>query len=158
MPELSNRQKLIAQLIQRHDRPTVTVLMKLAFLLDLIARKKEQDVYFGYVYRRYTYGPFDEAIYHDLKALIDDGVAIATTEYTSDGKEYIVYNFNEEPTDTDFSITEVQEAMFNEIMESLKGYGAKALTDIAYKTAPMQALGATLGGNEHINEVLNLEA
>ena len=44
----------------------------------------------------------------------------------------------------------------DEVLDSVNGYGAKALTEIAYKTKPMQALGATLNGGEHLNEKLDM--
>jgi uncharacterized phage-associated protein len=44
----------------------------------------------------------------------------------------------------------------NEVLTSLKGYGAKALVDIAYKTKPMKRLGAKVDNNKGLNEKLDL--
>jgi hypothetical protein len=58
-----------------------------------------------------------------------------------------------------FSEIEKEEKdLIDEMMSELKGYGAKTLTDIAYKTKPMIKLGATLGGDENLFKKLDLSA
>ena len=44
----------------------------------------------------------------------------------------------------------------NEVLKSLEGLGAKALSEIAYKTKPMKAVGAEQDNDKGLNEILNL--
>ena len=46
--------------------------------------------------------------------------------------------------------------IIDELLNSLGGLSPSQLTKIAYGTEPMKKLGATLGGNEHLNDVLEL--
>ena len=43
-------------------------------------------------------------------------------------------------------MTESDKSIAEKVLEDLKGYGAKILTDIAYKTAPMKKISAEPGG------------
>lgn len=107
---------------------------------------------------RYTYGPFDNSIYADLQALADAGVIISKPDYVPSGEEYLIFTVNDD-SKLDFSkLSDEDKSIANEVLESVKGYGARTLTEIAYKTKPMEKLGATLGGTEHIGETLDLNA
>lgn len=89
--------------------------------------------------------------------LESEGVIVGESKYTFEGEEYLTFSFDKDKEDFSFdglSKTDIQIA--DDVLEQLKGYGAKALTDITYKTAPMKKLGATQGGDEHLNEVLDL--
>jgi uncharacterized phage-associated protein len=155
---LTKNQILLAYLTKYKEKASVTVLMKLAYLVDLVSIKKGSEKIFSFVYKRYTYGPFDESIYRELEALQLEGVVLPKSDFTATGEEYIYYSFNTESEIDCEDISETEKTIINEVLESVKGFGAKILTDIAYKTKPMQMLGATLGGNEHLNEQLDLAA
>lgn len=156
---MANKNKdlqILAYLAQKHPKASVTVLMKLCYLIDLVSFKRNKEQITGFEYKRYNFGPFDEDIYIRLKELTEKNIISQKQDYTQTGNEYIIYCFNEE---SDFSFDEISEpeiGIMNEVLDSVNGYGAKALTDIAYKTRPMQALGATLNGGEHLNEKLDL--
>ena len=149
-------QQFLAYIISKHEKATVTVLMKICYLTDLVNIEKNNKQLFSYEYKRYHYGPFDEKIYNDLSNLQIKNTVITKSDYTADGKEYIYYSFNEQ-TELD-NILKDELEIINEVLESIKGFGAKVLTQIAYKTKPMIALGATLGGKEKLNKKLNLKA
>lgn len=151
--------QLIVHLIKNHKNSSVTSLMKLAYLSDLICIKRIKKQITSFEYKRYTFGPFDEKIYECLEELMADNIIIANSDYSMDGKEYLVYSVNNESEN--FPLDEISEnelGIVDDLLETTKGYGAKALTDIAYKTKPMEALGATQGGLEAMGEKLDLKA
>ncbi len=155
---LNKTQQLLSYIIQHHAKASVTVLMKISYLIDLVSLKKENQQITHYAYMRYTYGPFDNQIYSDIEALAQANIISPKPDYVPSGEEYITYSINEGAI-FDFSeLTPQDRAIADEVLESVKGYGARTLTEIAYKTKPMTELGATLGGSEHIGETLNLDA
>ncbi|MBC8358348.1 MAG: SocA family protein [Candidatus Aminicenantes bacterium] len=138
---------------------TVTSLMKLAYLADLVSVTKEENQISNFKYKRYKYGPFDSKIYGYLTELANQEILKEEIEYTATAEEYIKYKFNENKEDIKFDkLDEKEMNTTDEVLESLKGYGVKALTEITYKTKPMLALGATLGGEENLNVPLDLKA
>lgn len=154
---LTPTQKYLLYFSKFHAKPSVTVLMKLCYLLDLTSIKESDVKLTRYDYYRYSFGPFDNKIYADLEALVTKGLAVPATDYTTLGTEVVYYKVNEEVSDK--VILEGQGAeLAAELLDAVKGYGAKELTQIAYKTKPMLKLGATLGGNEHLMESLDLKA
>ncbi len=149
--------QLLTYLIQEHSSASVTVLMKLSYLIDLISVKKVRKQVTDFEYRRYFFGPFDQKIYLLLSELESEGIIIAESKYTSGGEEYVTYSIKmgEEDISSD-QLTEEDYAIADQVLEQLRGYGAKVLTDIAYQTAPMKKLGATQGGNQNLNAKLDL--
>jgi uncharacterized phage-associated protein len=148
--------QIIAYLSKKHPKASVTVLMKLCYLIDLINVKREKKQITSFEYRRYNYGPFDDNIYPCLEELATKKIIEAKTDYTQGGNEFIVYCFNEESGFKFDEISEKEFSIIDELLESVNGYGAKVLTEIAYKTKPMQALGATIDGGENLNAKLDL--
>ena len=55
-----------------------------------------------------------------------------------------------------FAYEGANEQIVRDLVDSLGNLSPKSLTELAYKTKPMTRLGATLGGNEHLNEQLVL--
>ena len=138
---------------------TITSLMKLTYLIDLVSVTKGEKQISDFTYRRYRYGPFDQKIYEYLDDLIKNKILIDKTEYTPMGEEYIIYEFNEAKEDIKLEkLSKSELDTINEVLENVKGYGVKTLTEITYKTKPMIKLGATLGGDENINVKLDLKA
>ncbi len=131
--------------------------MKLCYLLDLMAVGEGKDKLTDFDYYRYSFGPFDQKIYSQLDALVLQGFAQQETDYTQAGTEVVYFKVNEEIADS-VELDESEKALADELLEAVAGYGAKELTQIAYRTKPMRALGATLGGKENIGKKLNLKA
>lgn len=148
--------QLLGYLAKKHPGASVTVLIKLCYLADLISLKRFGEKISSFTYVRYFYGPFDKEIYEDLEHLIIEGTLIPKSEYTQGGAETIVYKFNEDKALVTSALSNDELAIVDELLDTVSGYGAKALTDVAYNTAPMRAFGATLGGDEHLNETLDL--
>ena len=154
--EYTKNQQIIAFLAKNHGKASITALVKLAYIIDLFSIQTTGHQLSTFKYVRYYHGPYDRAINEDLQILVDNDILRPKSHYTVTGDEYVVYNFSENE-DFEFSeITEQEVSMIGEVMENLNGYGAKMLTDIAYKTKPMIQLGATHGGDEHMNEELDL--
>jgi uncharacterized phage-associated protein len=154
---MTSTQKLVAYFSKMHRKPSVTVLMKLCYLTDLTAIKGSDNQITDLKYRRYTFGPFDEKIYIELEELVSKHILATKTEYTPYGNELITYDYDK-PEEFDLDLPETEKKYADEVLEALGAYGAKALTEVAYKTKPMIKIGATLGGTEHLNEELDLKA
>jgi len=154
---LNKTQQLLAYLVKNHQKASITVLMKLSYLIDLVSIKKTGNAITHYNYIRYYYGPFDNAINTDLQKLMEEKVIEAKSDFVPSGEEYIVYNFND-GYDLSLELSENELEIIEEVMENIKGYGARALTEITYKTKPMLKFKATLGGNEHLYETLDMKA
>lgn len=155
--KFNRTEQLLAYLAKNHSEATVTVLMKLAYLVDLSSIEENNKSVSSFKYRRYNYGPFDESIYTHLKKLVYQNVLTQEIGYGSGSAEYIVYRFNEgNPTNFNFKKIASKITIIDKVISALRGYGARTLTEIAYKTKPMRKLGATLGGNENMNKKLNL--
>lgn len=156
MQSLSKDEQLLAYISKYHPRATVTVFMKLCYLIDLISFQKKGVGISSFQYIRYKYGPFDKKIYDKLEKLRDDDLIVEDSFFTSGGEEVPYYSFNDETSLSLDKIKPEEKALIDEVLEMLKGYGAKTLTEICYKTKPMRALKATLGGTEGINKKLDL--
>ncbi|MDD5084295.1 MAG: Panacea domain-containing protein [Candidatus Moranbacteria bacterium] len=150
--------QLLGYLSKEHSNATVTVLMKLAYLTDLISTQRTGAKISSFDYQRYHFGPFDQKIYTYLNELVAENILIPNSEYTRSGGEAVIYRFNESK-ESDFVTGELNPTeieIIDELLESVGGYGAKTLTQIAYKTKPMQKIGATLGGSENMGITLDL--
>jgi uncharacterized phage-associated protein len=154
---LNKTQQLLAYLVKNHQKASITVLMKLSYLIDLVSIKRTGKAITHYKYIRYYYGPFDNTINGDIQKLMEEKVIEAKSKFVPSGEEYVVYNFNEE-CDLSLVLDAAELKIIDEVLENVNGYGARALTEIAYKTKPMLKIGATLGGNEHLYEVLDMKA
>lgn len=152
---LSKNHQFLVFVIKNSPEASITSLMKLSYLIDLISVKKLKKQISKFTYKRYRFGPFDEKIYNELDSLIKKGIISATTDYTPTGEEFIRFSIKNE--DINFSkLDDKERKIILEVIENLKGYGAKTLTEIAYKTKPMKELGATIDGEENLNKKLNL--
>lgn len=151
-------EQLVGYLAKSHPGASITVLIKLAYLVDLVSVQRNDSQISDFEYSRYSYGPFDKRIYGVIENLSSANVLLEETDYTQMGSEYMVYSFNETIDYPFTDLSGVERALVDEVLGGVKGYGARALTEIAYKTKPMQALGATLGGDENLESVLNLRA
>jgi uncharacterized phage-associated protein len=156
---MKNKTKQLLTFIAQNYMPvTVTSLMKLSYLIDLVSFTKGDPQISDFTYRRYKYGPFDSKIYKYLNDLVNTGVILAETEFTPQADEYIIYKFNEKNQNVKFdALTEDEIKTVEETLKSLRGLGAKALSEITYKTKPMKALGAQPGNDKGLNEVLHLK-
>lgn len=149
---------VLAYIAMRHPNASLTSLMKLCYLVDLKALQADNSQITDFTYCRYLYGPFDSDIYGYLDFLAQEQhVLEGQPVYSDAGEEYVVYKYNSEQERVDFdTIPEAERKKIDQVVLVLRGYGAKALTEIAYDTAPMRALGAQIGNREGLNQPLNL--
>jgi len=151
-------QQLLVYITKNCPNVSVTSLMKLSYLIDLISIQNTDHQITDFKYKRYNFGPFDSKIYENVDFLTKANIILSKSDYSAVGAEYIVYYFN---NDKEFCFDDLNEEEIktaDEVVDSLRGYGAKVLTELAYKTKPMQKYQATLGGNEHMNEDLDMKA
>ena len=148
--------QLVNYLISKHHLSTVTSLIKLCYLCDLVSVGNNNGQITNFNYIRWHFGPYDGKIEKVLFDLVGSGEMKSDTAYTDYGTEYVKYEVTEDIEPKIDKLTETDLGHIDAVLESLKGYGPKALTQVAYKTKPMTAIGATLGGTEHMGEVLNL--
>lgn len=154
MNEMKKTKQLLYYIISKHPRASVTVLMKLSYLIDLVSLKDTKEKISEFDYKRYFYGPFDSQIYVLLEKMLKDGKISASVQFTLD-TDYPVYTISKDMQFDLLTSNEIQ--LIDKALKELIGYGARTLTEIAYKTKPMKKLGATLGGSEHLNESIKLQ-
>lgn len=150
-------EQTLAYILKTHPESPITSLMKLAYLIDYVSMTRFGESITNFDYKRYKFGPFNHKIYQYMENLKEQDIITDDSRWTQKGDEYIVYNFNDELEDPDFDLlTERDKDIIQEVVSSLSGYGAKALTEIAYNTPPMTAIGATMDGDENLNVKLDL--
>lgn len=148
--------QLLAYIVKNYPRISITSLMKLSYLIDLVNVGKRNKKISNFEYIRYKYGPFDYKIYDYVKDLLKENIIIQDTNL-SFPEDYFVYEFNEENDGFSFELLKDEEKeTIKEVLNSLVGLGARALTEIAYKTKPMIKLKAKLNNNNGLNEKLDL--
>jgi uncharacterized phage-associated protein len=148
--------QLLAYLIQSNPCISITSLMKLSYLVDLLSTKERNKKISGFEYKRYKYGPFDEKIYANLNYLKDKKIICEDAAISETGDEFIVYKpLTSTPLE---QITEDEKKIIDKVVKSLKGYGSRALTELTYRTAPMKRIGAEIGNEKGINQRLDLKA
>ena len=89
---MEKTKQLLAYLIQNHPSVSITGLMKLAYISDLVSIKKHNKQISDFDYVRYKHGPFDKRIYPLINDLVCEGIISEEPEYTSLGTEYVIYN------------------------------------------------------------------
>lgn len=155
---MKKTKQLLAYLIQNNPAVSITSLMKLSYLVDLVSVKKTNQKISDFQYRRYKYGPFDNHIYILLKDMIKRKIIHEDSALSEMGEEFIVYRYNAEIDQSFDQITPKEKEIIDEVLGSLRGYGAKALTELTYRTKPMQKIRAKIGNNEGLNKALDLRA
>ena len=150
--------QLLLYLLKNNPGSSVTSLMKLAYLADLISTKRQEKQISNFEYRRHHYGPFDKKIYQYIDSLTEDKIIKAESDFSLTGEEFSVFSINPEVEDKVVfdKLGSKEIKILDDLLGSVRGYGAKMLTEIAYQTKPMQKLKATIGGTEHLGERLNL--
>lgn len=139
MSELSKNEQIITYIVRYHSRATKTVVMKLCYLIDLISFKNTGKAIFNFEYIRYKYGPFDKKVCFALEKLEELNYITEESYFTPSGEENTYYSFNEK-MEVVLDVKSEEKKLIDEVLESLKGYGARTLTEICYKTKPMKAL------------------
>ena len=150
--------ELLAYLVKNHPDVSITSLMKLSYLTDLVSVKKTGNPISGFQYRRYKYGPFDDEIYKFLQDLKKTQAIKENVAFTQMGDDYIVYRFNDNIEFQPRKLNSAEMEIADEVLEALKGLGAKALVELAYKTKPMKKIGAKRDNEKGLNLVLDLSA
>ena len=150
--------QLIAYLIQNHSPLPITSLMKLSYIVDLVSIKKCDKQISGFEYVRYKYGPFDNKIYKYIEDLSGNKIVSGEPAYTPMGDEYIIYRYNDGVDISFDKLTRRDKEIIDEVLDSLRGYGAKALVDLSYKTRPMEKIGAKQDNEAGVNDKLDLRA
>lgn len=154
---MNKTKQFLAYLIQNNPAVPITSLMKLSYLIDLVSMKKTKRKISNFIYKRYKYGPFDNRIYNILKEL-EQTVVVEDVAYSHSGDEYIVYKYKE---GVDFSFDQLAERerkIISEVLSTVRGYGAKALTELTYKTKPMIKIKAQIENDAGLNQILDLKA
>ncbi|MFA4826600.1 MAG: Panacea domain-containing protein [Methanoregula sp.] len=154
---IEKTRQLIAYLIQNHPFPSITSLMKLSYIVDLVSVRKVDEQISDFEYIRFKYGPFDKRIYEYVHDLLDSGVIVEDSAITQAG-EVVVYEFDEGANLSFSEITSEEKNIIDGILDTLGGYGPKALVDLTYKTKPMEKIGAKQNNEVGLNERLDLRA
>ena len=151
--------QLITYLVAKHSNASVTAIMKLCYLIDLIHHNKYKKQISDFTYIRYHYGPFNNRVYSYLESLVNSGKSVESLAYSGFGDEYILYKPSDKDKDvmpTKVSAEEMETVVG--VIDQVGAYGPAVLTKIAYGTKPLKSIGATLGGSEGIGRELDLSA
>jgi hypothetical protein len=127
--------------------------MKLAYLIDVGFKKITGKTFTGFTFQRYLYGPFTQEIYRIIDTLLSSGYLILGESLAVDGKS--IYKI-QKPLSYD-GLSEKDLTLLNQLLQEVINLNALQLTQLAYKTAPMVKLGATLGGNENLTQELDFD-
>lgn len=153
---MKNKTKqLLTYIALNHQPASITSLLKISYLIDLVAMKKKSRQVSDFEFIRYNFGPFDSKIYDYLKDLSNANILVSKSDYTSVGEEYVVYSINDK-AELNFDDLKEDQDIIDKVLKQVYGYNARILTEIAYGTKPMKALKATMGGNENIGSKLDL--
>ncbi len=150
--------QVLTYIIKNHPDVSVTSLMKLSYLVDLVAVKKGKNKISDFKYTRYHYGPFDKNIYKYLEVLEKDNIIKEGAKISNTGDEFVTYNIKKKNNIAFDKIPDDEKEIIDEVLETLEGYGTKALTELTYRTKPMKKIKATLNNKAGLNKTLDLNA
>lgn len=145
-------QQFIALILNLYKHCTVLNLMKLSYLSDYLYFEKSGQELSGFIYKLYSFGPFDESVYLHLEELIAKQLIRSHLNYTRNGLEYVIYVFNDSVTDLKFKtefmthFTVLEFCILRDILYEFFNYDEKRLTEMIYKSRPVRALGAVAPG------------
>ena len=74
--------ELLTYITMKHPKLSITSLMKLSYLIDLVHIKKTNNQISTFKYSRYKYGPFNNDIYNYIQSLVINGVIREDSEYS----------------------------------------------------------------------------
>jgi hypothetical protein len=146
----------ITYIIAKRGGATVTELMKLCYLADLVAVRNGNQRFTDFNYVRWYYGPFDKDIYTCLNDLATRDVIESCIEYTAKGTEAETYKQKGADLKEDMGLSEEEQRMLDALLGEVSSFGAAGLTEIAYNTDPMKALGVKIGDNKDIGKAIDL--
>lgn len=146
--------EVIYRIVENNSTASITVIMKLLYLIDLIHLKKNGKKLTDLNYKRYFYGPFSSEVYTIVDDLIRQDLLNTEARFTRD-TDYFVYKIANAPKGNT-NLTEEEIDFLNKTLKEFEGLSAKFLTEVTYHTKPMKELGATIGGNEEFETELNL--
>ena len=150
--------QVLSYIIKNHPDVSVTSLMKLSYLIDLVAISNNKNKISDFQYVRYNYGPFDKKIHKHLGYLENNNIIKEGSNISSTGDEIVTYNINKKNNVVFDKIPDEERKIIDEVIESLEGFGTKALTELTYRTKPMKKIGATIENKKGLNKILNLNA
>lgn len=149
-----NNKALLLAILERFGTRDITSLVKLCYLADLVSYATNRHFISNYQYIRYYYGPYAKEIKNDLCALKQEKIVNVRHVFLDENVEQRLYSLS--GNRYTYQLSDEDSQIVSLLEQELKGYGAKALTDLAYTTAPMRKFGATLGGDEHIGDRLDM--
>lgn len=148
-----NTLDVLEYIVRKHSFGTITILVKICYLFDLIWTRENGAQYTDLSYIRYFYGPYDKKIEDYVGELERKGKIESVHKFSENG-EYVVYKG---VGDIESSLPAEVEKTLAALIDEVQGYGPKTLAMLTYKTAPMVKLGATFGGKENLGKPLNLK-
>lgn len=136
MAPLSRNAQVLRYLLEIAPGLGHTKLLKFAYLADLESRRYLGRPISTFHYRRYTFGPFDEAFYGAKDELVNGGFAASSTTWIGNYQGHCL-----EPTplavEYEFNAGEAEVLRF--VADTYLSMTARQLCDdVVYQTEPMQ--------------------
>jgi len=113
----------------------ITRMLKLLYLIDLVALARTNNKITNVKYYYYAFGPYSNRIIEELNKLVDKKIIIDNKFYTKNGisHDYGLNNYNK----NNFNINKEQKDIIDEILTKYGKMDLDKLLDIIYITRPM---------------------
>lgn len=155
MLNFTKNENVVLYIIANRLWCSITEIVKLCYLLDLWFLKEYDKKITDFDYIRYTYWPFDPAVYTVVNGLVSKWLLRYVCYPMTSWDEICKYELNSDEN-IKYDLQSDDIALIDEMLSSLSAFNAHELTKLAYKTKPMTSIDAKLWGNEHMWEPLNL--
>ncbi len=129
--------QMIVYILKDYLSITAPTLTKLIYLIDLVSITRGNSQISDLKYKKCGSGLVDLKVYEYLDELVQKWILREQVGYSQQFDEYIVYCFEEYEDFIFDKLNDQETKIINNVLEELKGYGAKAISDIVYSTKPM---------------------
>ena len=151
---MTKKEQIIHYIVSSRPKSGITEVMKLAYLFEVAYYRVTGKQYTKFGFIRYTYGPFDNEVYNIISKLGAQGFIITDEIILPSDNVKAVFLPGE--NELEYTFDDRTKLILDRVIQETKDLKTKELTELSYQTEPMKELGATMGGMEHFNEVLDI--
>lgn len=151
---MTKKEQIIHYIVSSRPKSGITEVMKLAYLFEVAYYRVNGKQYASFGFIRYTYGPFDDEIYKIISKLTAEGLILTDEVILPSDNVKAVFLPSEK--ELEYTFDDKTKLILNRVLQETEGLKTRELTMLSYQTEPMKELGATMGGDEHLNERLDI--